>query len=70
MFTVPVDCVRYEDGEPYVYLNKDGVAQKTFISLGITDEEVYEVVAGLNAGDSVISTWHPNLADGVAVSVQ
>lgn len=70
VLTVPVDCVRYENNIPYVYVLRDGVAVKTTLTLGMTDEEVYEVVDGLTAADQVISTWHPNLADGAAVAVQ
>lgn len=70
VLTLPVDCVRFEENKPYVYLEKEGFAQKTFIQLGMTDENCYEVVSGLTAADRVISTWHPNLADGAAVAVQ
>ncbi len=70
VLTVPVDCVRYENNQPYVYLEQNGFAKKTYLTLGMTDEAVYEVVDGLTAQDKVISTWHPNLADGAAVSAQ
>ena len=53
-----------------VYIAKDGVAAKTFVTLGITDEEVYEVTGGISSADRVIATWHPDLADGAAVAVQ
>jgi|GEM_PF-4929691 len=68
--TIPVDCVRYENNAPYVYLDKNGVAKKVFVTLGITDETVYQVKSGLETSDRVISTWHPNLTDGAAVSAQ
>lgn len=68
--TVPVDYVRFEDNQPYVYVLREGVAVKTALTLGMTDEEVYEVLGGLSPSDQVISTWHPNLADGAAVSAQ
>lgn len=70
VLTLPVDCVRYENNRPYVYLEQDGFAKKVFITVGMTDEEVYEVTGGLKPTDKVISTWHPNLADGAAVAVQ
>ena len=70
VLTVPMDCVRYENNQPYVYIEKDGVAAKTFVTLGITDEEVYEVTGGISSADRVIATWHPDLADGAAVAVQ
>ena len=70
VLTLPVDCVRFEENRPYVYLEEEGFARKVFITLGMTDEEVYEVTDGLTAADRVISTWHPNLADGAAVAVQ
>jgi RND family efflux transporter MFP subunit len=70
VLTLPVDCVRFEDNKPYVYVLADGFAKKTYITLGMTDEVVYEVADGLGASDRVISTWHPNLTDGAAVAVQ
>ncbi len=65
---VPVDCVRFESGNPYVYINDGGFAKKVFITLGITDEQYYEILDGLSASDRVITTWHPNLTDGVELS--
>jgi len=70
VLTIPVDCVRFEDNKPYVYLEENGFAKKVFFTIGMTDEEVYEVTSGLKATDKVISTWHPNLADGAAVAAQ
>lgn len=70
VLTIPVDCVRFEDNKPYVYLEQNGFAKKAFLTIGMTDEEVYEVTSGLKTSDRVISTWHPNLADGAAVSAQ
>ncbi|MBP0963098.1 MAG: efflux RND transporter periplasmic adaptor subunit, partial [Oscillospiraceae bacterium] len=70
VLTLPVDCVRFEDNRAYIYLEKEGFAQKTFVTLGMTDEAVYEITSGLTAADRVISTWHPNLTDGAAVAVQ
>ena len=70
VLTLPVDCIRFEENKPYVYLEQDGFARKVFIEVGMTDETCYEVVSGLTAADKVISTWHPNLADGAAVAAQ
>lgn len=70
VLTIPVDCVRFEDNKPYVYLEQNGFAKKAFLTIGMTDEEVYEVTSGLKSTDRVISTWHPNLADGAAVAAQ
>ncbi len=65
---VPIDTVRFEGGKPYLYIDDGGFAKRAFITLGITDEEYYQVVEGISASDKIITTWHPNLTDGVELS--
>ena len=42
---------------------------QTFIQVGISNEEMVEVVSGLSPDSLVISTWDPNLTDGAAVTL-
>ncbi len=67
---VSIDDINYEDSKPYVYLYKDGTATKTFIEVGITTSDKAEVKSGLDTSAKIITTWHPDLADGVAVSLK
>ncbi len=48
----------------------DGKAVQTFIELGITTSKSAEVRSGLDGSAQIITTWHPDLADGVAVSLK
>ena len=66
---LPQEVVYYEDGQAYVYTAEDGAAVQTFIQVGISNEEMVEVVSGLSPDSQVISTWDPNLTDGAAVTL-
>lgn len=64
---IPFDAVYYSNGEPYVYLVKNGVAKQTFVETGLYDESKIEIISGLTKEDKVITSWNPSLSDGVAV---
>lgn len=66
---IPYDAVYYDNGAAYVYVMRDGKAVKTYIETGIFDDEKIVVLSGLTADDDVISTWSPQLADGIAVKI-
>lgn len=63
---IPVGSVYHEGGEDYVYVLSDaGTAVRTPIQTGITDDKTIEVLSGLTDTDKVITSWNPNLLDGV-----
>lgn len=64
---IPYDAVYYDDGAAYVYIIKDGKAVKTPIETGIFDDTRIVVTSGLTLEDEVITTWSPQLADGMPV---
>lgn len=66
---VPLSAVYYDDGQPYVYIVKDGVAVRTDFESGIISGSNIEAVSGISESDVIISTWNPNLIDGVAVQI-
>ncbi len=66
---VPVKCIRYENQQSYVYTVKDGIVSKVFVTTGITDDVNTQILTGLEDGQQVITTWHPNLKDGAQVNV-
>jgi len=65
--TVPVKSVRYQNEEAFVYRLVDGKAVRTVVKTGISDEKYVEITSGISNDDVIITTWHPNLRDGVAV---
>lgn len=67
---VPLEYVYYESREAYVYCAVDGKAVKTFITLGLTDEENAEVLNGLENDSQVIQTWSSQLKDGKTISLK
>lgn len=63
---IPVGSVYHEGGEDYVYvLSDEGIAVRTPIQTGITDDTTIEVLSGLTDTDRVITSWNLNLLDGV-----
>lgn len=65
--TIPVDCVYYENGEPYVYVYQDGAVYERDVETGIYDDSVIEILSGLSMDEWVITTWSSELYDGAEV---
>ncbi len=65
--TVPIQAVSFADGQPSVFVLRDGVAKKTRVELGISDSNRYEVVAGVSEGDLVVIEKIAVLDDGLKV---
>lgn len=66
---IPQSAIYYENGQAYVYCSKDGKAVRTDITLGLSNNELSEVITGLDSTSEIIVTWNPNLRDGVEISV-
>ncbi len=67
---IPYDAVYYDGGQPYVYVEVDGMAQRKDIETGIFDEQTMTVLSGLTVEDKLIVSWSANLREGALVSVQ
>lgn len=65
---IPYDAVYYDTDGSYVYLCVDGKAVKKYVTTGIFDDTTIAVTEGINAGDTVITSWSPRLLDGVEVA--
>lgn len=65
---IPLSAVYYDNGAAYVYTVAENVAVKTPVTIGIISGDDAEV-SGLDDTVQVITTWNPNLADGVVVEV-
>lgn len=63
---IPIDSLYHEDGQAYLYvLGEDGIAHKTYVQTGISDNEQIVVTSGLKPSSKIITSWNPNLKDGV-----
>lgn len=61
VLSIPVDCVYYSGGKPFVYTYDNGVVHQVDVETGISDDIRMEIVSGLSASDQVITTWSPEL---------
>ena len=66
---LPIDCLYYSNGNPYVYVYEDGLVHKKDLTLGIQNEESVQILGGINAGDQVVRSWTNELYDGASVNV-
>ena len=66
---LPLEVVEYDGNQPYVYVYRDGVAVRTDLTTGISSAEEIVILDGLSPDDQVITTWHPDLEDGAAVTL-
>lgn len=64
---VPIDHVYYDVDQPYVFTYEDGKAHRADIVTGMSNESTIVVEDGLNTNSLIITTWHPDLADGASV---
>lgn len=66
---IPRNLVQHDDKGSFVFLEKDGVAEKRYISNGRDSGLNYEVSGGLNPGDRLIIKGSANLTNGIKVKV-
>lgn len=65
--TLPVDAIYYSGGDAFVYTYEDGIVHKALVEVGIYDSEKAEILAGITAGDRVITSWSSELYEGSMV---
>ena len=63
----PLDSIYYDDGKPYVFVSKDGVAEVVYVETGIYDDANIQIISGLTKSDQVITSWSSQLTDGALV---
>ncbi|MEY2191506.1 efflux RND transporter periplasmic adaptor subunit [Neobacillus sp. BF23-41] len=67
---LPLDAL-FDDGDkPYVYLVKDGKANKQNVKTGITSGKKIEILEGVSKGDQVIVNGPDNIKDGLEVTIK
>ncbi len=67
---VPPDAVHDDSGKKIVFIVKDGHLERRAVTTGGTRGTDLEILAGLNAGDSVVVKGPANLRDGQAVEIK
>ena len=66
---VPALAVRRHGQVSSVFVVQAGVARLRLIQVGTASAEGIEVLAGLDAGESIVTSLHPRVADGVRVTI-
>jgi RND family efflux transporter MFP subunit len=66
---VPADAIQRHGQVLSVYVVRDGVARLRLIRVGTSSSEGVEVLAGLEAGESIVVSPLAGLADGASVTV-
>lgn len=66
---VPVESVLIEDGEASVFVIADGEADRRSVEVGYRNNGHYEIVTGIEPGESVVVTGQASLKSGARVQV-
>ncbi len=66
--TVPVDVVRHDEKDAFVFVAEDGKAVKRIVQTGASYGGQTEITTGLKAGDALITSGYQNLNEGQAVA--
>ncbi|BHH82109.1 efflux RND transporter periplasmic adaptor subunit [Desulforhopalus sp. 52FAK] len=66
---IPFYSVISRNDEQYVFLEKDGIATKRPISVGIMENWMVEVTDGLTPGDHLIVEGHRDVEDGQKIKI-
>jgi RND family efflux transporter MFP subunit len=69
ILTLPSSVIVERDGEVFVFVVDDGKARQRPLHIGLRNEELVEVVAGLQTGEQVIQRGRNKVKDGQAVEV-
>lgn len=64
---IPKNTVRIDNDKSYVFIVRQDTVERRAIQTGGTDGDRLEVVSGLSAGDRIVVSPPPALADGVRV---
>lgn len=67
---VPYAALLDDGGQPYVYVVKNGIAQRRDVQLGPTDARQAAILAGVRAGEPVVVAGGTALEDGMRVHTQ
>ena len=66
---IPRNIVMNDGGGQYVFVDKDGVAEKRYVTNGQESGVNYEISSGLQVGDKLVVNGGSQLTDGAKVNV-
>jgi RND family efflux transporter MFP subunit len=69
VLVLPKRAVVWDEGDPWVFVVRDGVAKRLPVTLAFQEEDRVEVATGLSEGDSVVVVGQGVLRDGAKVKV-
>jgi len=67
VLSIPTDAIYYQDQKPYIYISNNGIAERRDIEIGLSSEELTQVISGIDANDDVITSWASQLREGSEV---
>ena len=68
---IPGSAIVYVEGQPHAFvLNDDGRVASKQVTLGVSNEELSEILVGLEVGDVIVIDDPSLLSDGMKVSVR
>lgn len=69
VLVIPRKAVLYRQNKTYAFVVENGRAAQREIALGLTEEDLAEVLSGLEEGQTIVSVGVENLKDGQRVEV-
>lgn len=66
---IPFYSVISRNNEQYVFIEKDGVAEKRAVEMGVMENWLIEITSGLKSGDRVVIEGHRDIEDQQKIKV-
>ncbi|MGQ0696121.1 MAG: efflux RND transporter periplasmic adaptor subunit, partial [Nitrospiraceae bacterium] len=67
---IPIDAVSRLEDEQYVYVVRDGKAQRVSVEIGARDDNRVEITKGLTGSEQIIVSGKDLVHDGTPVQTQ
>ena len=64
---VPMVCLNYSSDSTFVYIVKDNKLVKSVVETGISDDEMIEIISGVEDGDEIVKNVTSDLEEGMDV---
>lgn len=65
--SLPITCIVSAESSPYAFVVSGGKVERRDVVTGIAENEIIEIVSGLQAGEAVVSVGQQMLQDGTLV---
>lgn len=67
---VPANAVLYEDGQPYVFVINENIANRQSVELGVREEDLIEVISGIEENQQVVTIGKERVTDGAEITIR